>query len=44
VFEEHIRLEVDRWGKLEASTEKISDVNTKINLSDQAYVLDEDKS
>lgn len=37
VVNEHIRLEVDRWGKIEKSSEKISDVNTTNNLSDVAY-------
>ena len=36
---EHLRLEVDRWGKIEASKEKIDSVNTKNNLSDIEYEL-----
>ena len=39
VVEEHLRLEVDRWGKLEASHEKIDSVNLKNNLSEVEYEL-----
>lgn len=39
VVGEHLRLEVDRWGKLEPSTEKIDKVNTSNNLSDVEYEL-----
>ncbi len=36
---EHLRLEVDRWGKIEPSKERIDSVNTKNNLSDTEYEL-----
>jgi replication factor A1 len=39
VVGEHLRLEVDRWGKIESSTEKIDKVNTTNNLSDVEYEL-----
>ena len=39
VVNEHLRLEVDRWGKIEPSTEKIEKVNTSNNLSDVEYEL-----
>jgi replication factor A1 len=39
VVKEHLRLEVDRWGKIEASNEKINSVNTANNLSDVEYEL-----
>ena len=39
VFKEHIRLEVDKWGKIEKSNENIGDVNTTNNLSEVAYEL-----
>jgi len=39
VVGEHLRLEVDRWGKIEPSTEKITKVNTSNNLSDVEYEL-----
>ena len=39
VVNEHLRLEVDRWGKIEASNEKIDSVNTKNNLSEVEYEL-----
>ncbi len=39
VFNEHLRLEVDKWGKLEASSVKIDSVNTSNNLSDVEYEL-----
>ena len=39
VVGEHLRLEVDRWGKIEASTEKIDKVNTANNLSEVEYEL-----
>ena len=37
VKDEHLRLEVDRWAKLEASTQKIDSVNTGNNVSDIEY-------
>lgn len=39
VVNEHLRLEVDRWGKIEASKEKVDSVNTANNLSDVDYEL-----
>ena len=36
---EHLRLEVDRWGKIEPSSEKIDSINTKNNLSVVEYEL-----
>ena len=39
VVKEHLRVEVDRWGKMEVSSEKIAEVNTKNNLSDVEYEL-----
>ena len=39
VVGEHLRLEVDRWGKIEPSTEKIDKVNTSTNLSEVEYEL-----
>ena len=39
VVQEHLRLEVDKWGKLEVSSEKIDKVNTTNNLSDVEYEL-----
>ena len=39
VFNEHMRLEVDKWGKIEASHEKVDKVNTENNLSDVEYEL-----
>ena len=39
VVNEHLRLEVDRWGKIEPSTEKIEKVNTSNNHSDVEYEL-----
>ena len=39
VVNEHLRLEVDRWGKIELSAEKIEKVNTSNNLSDVEYEL-----
>ena len=39
VVGEHLRLEVDRWGKLQVSSEKIDKVNTSNNLSDVEYEL-----
>ena len=39
VVKEHLRLEVDRWGKVEASTESIGTVNLQNYASDIAYEL-----
>ena len=41
VYNEHIRVEVDRWGKVEASKEKIATVNPKFDVSAEAYELAE---
>ena len=37
VKDEYLRLEVDRWAKLEASNVKIDQVNTSVNASDVQY-------
>ena len=39
VVKEHLRLEVDKWGKIEQSTEKVANVNLSNNLSDVEYEL-----
>ena len=40
VVGEHLRLEVDRWGKIEKNNSvQISSVNTGKNLSDVEYEL-----
>ena len=39
VFKEHIRLEVDKWGKIEKSSGKNIEVNLGNNLSEVAYEL-----
>ena len=39
VVKEHLRLEVDKWGKIEPSREKIDSVDTSKNLSDVEYEL-----
>ena len=39
VVREHLRLEVDKWGKLEISSEKVDKVNETNNLSDVEYEL-----
>ena len=39
VVKEHLRLEVDKWGKIEPSNEKIDKVDTSKNLSDVEYEL-----
>ena len=40
VVSEHLRLEVDRWGKIEKnSSVSINTVNTSKNLSDVEYEL-----
>ena len=40
VVNDHFRLEVDRWGKIELSKVWIQSVNTGKNLSDIEYELD----
>ena len=39
VVKEHLRLEVDRWAKVEASSENIQTVNLQNNASDIEYEL-----
>lgn len=39
VVKEHLRIEVDRWAKVEISKEKVGKVNTKKNHSDVEYEL-----
>ena len=39
VVKEHCRLEIDRWAKVEASTQKIDSVHLSNNMSDIAYEL-----
>ena len=39
VHNERLRLEVDKWGKVEASKEKVDSVNTANNLSEVEYEL-----
>eukprot|EP00349_Pseudokeronopsis_sp_Brazil_P007306 CAMPEP_0202955546 /NCGR_PEP_ID=MMETSP1396-20130829/93_1 /ASSEMBLY_ACC=CAM_ASM_000872 /TAXON_ID= /ORGANISM="Pseudokeronopsis sp., Strain Brazil" /LENGTH=142 /DNA_ID=CAMNT_0049672181 /DNA_START=15 /DNA_END=443 /DNA_ORIENTATION=- len=39
VFQEHLRLEVDKWGKVEASSQNIPSVNLSVNHSDVEYEL-----
>ena len=39
VVKEHLRVEVDKWAKVEASKAKIGSVNTSKNLSDVEYEL-----
>ena len=39
VVKEHLRLEVDRWAKVETSSEKIAGINTSNNASDIEYEL-----
>ena len=39
VVKEHLRLEVDRWAKVEKSTEKITGINLSNNASDIEYEL-----
>ena len=39
VFQEHLRLEVDRWAKLELSNQRVDSVKTSNNLSDVEYEL-----
>lgn len=39
VVKEHLRLEVDRWAKVEKSSEKIASINLSNNASDIEYEL-----
>ena len=39
VVNEHMRVEVDRWGKVEPSSAKVDSINTSNNLSDVEYEL-----
>ncbi len=39
VVNEHLRLEVDRWGKIEPSSQKVDNLKTSNNLSDIEYEL-----
>ena len=39
VVNEHLRIEVDRWGKVEASKENVSKIELSNNLSDVEYEL-----
>jgi len=39
VVKEHMRIEIDKWAKVEASKERIGKVNTSKNLSDIEYEL-----
>ena len=39
VVGEHLRLEVDKWGKIEDSSVNVEKVNTSNNLSDVEYEL-----
>lgn len=39
VVKEHLRLEVDRWAKVEKSSEKIPSINLSNNASDIEYEL-----
>eukprot|EP00997_Jenningsia_sp_PLL12_P008873 NODE_5719_length_556_cov_64.011834_g4981_i0.p1 GENE.NODE_5719_length_556_cov_64.011834_g4981_i0~~NODE_5719_length_556_cov_64.011834_g4981_i0.p1 ORF type:complete len:107 (+),score=4.50 NODE_5719_length_556_cov_64.011834_g4981_i0:112-432(+) len=39
VVQEHLRIEVDRWGKIEQSKETVGEVNTNNNLSQVEYEL-----
>ena len=39
VVKEHMRIEIDKWAKVEASKEKIRSVNSSKNLSDIEYEL-----
>ena len=39
VFKEHLRIEVDKWGKVEPSNVKIPNVNLTRDLSEIAYEL-----
>jgi replication factor A1 len=39
VVNEHLRIEIDRWGKVESSTEKVDSVLLSNNHSDIEYEL-----
>ena len=39
VVKEHLRLEVDRWAKVEKSSESIASINLSNNASDIEYEL-----
>ena len=39
VVKEHLRIEIDKWAKVEASTQKVGNVNLAKNASDIAYEL-----
>ena len=39
VVKEHMRIEIDKWAKVEPSKERIGQVNTSKNLSDIEYEL-----
>ncbi len=39
VVKEHLRIEIDKWAKVEPSKEKIQTVNLSKNLSDIEYEL-----
>jgi len=39
VVKEHMRIEIDKWAKVEASKEKINKVNLTKNLSEIEYEL-----
>ena len=39
VVKEHLRIEIDRWAKVEPSTQQVASVNTSKNLSDVEYEL-----
>ena len=39
VRNEHLRLEVDKWGKIEPSSEKVDKVEISNNLSDVEYEM-----
>ena len=39
VVKEHLRIEIDRWAKVETSNESIPSVNLQNNASDIAYEL-----
>ncbi len=44
VHNEHIRVEVDRWGKVEACKEKVNSINEAFDVSAEAYELAEKPS
>ncbi len=39
VVKEHLRIEIDKWAKVEVSKENIKNVNLNKNLSDIEYEL-----